>query len=46
MKNTINERREKIFNQFPKYVRLMYGYLSAKMTIVEATEKILVNVGD
>lgn len=37
MKNTINERREKIFNQFPKYVRLMDGYLSAKMTIVEAT---------
>lgn len=46
MKNTINERREKIFNQFPKYVRLMDGYLSAKMTIVEATEKTLVNVGD
>lgn len=46
LKNTANNKKDKMFSEFPEFIRLTQGYLTAEMTLTEAIENTIDYVGD
>lgn len=45
-KNSVVNRRERIFNDFPDFIRIVEGYLTANMPFAKAVEESIKYVGD
>lgn len=45
-KNSISERKKKLFNQFPDFIRIIQGYLMANVPLPRAVEDTIPYVGD
>jgi Flp pilus assembly protein TadB len=45
-KNSVVNRRERIFNDFPEFIRIVEGYLTANMPFPKAVEESIKYVGD
>lgn len=44
--NSANNRRERLFNDFPEFIRIVEGYLTANMPFPKAIEESIKYVGD
>lgn len=45
-RNSINERKKALFNQFPDFIRIIQGYLLAGIPLTKAVEETIPYVGD
>lgn len=46
LKNSVTNKKDKMFGEFPEFIRLTQGYLVAEMTLVDAIENTIDFVGD
>lgn len=46
LSNSVNNKKDKIFSGFPEFIRLVQGYLTAEMTLVDSIENTIEFVND